>query len=973
MGLLATAAASIAGWFLFWQPSVRAERHLELARVQFEQGEFELAEGEAATALLIVPKDGEAALLAARAAEARHEYQKAIAYSKQIAAEDRQRRTEAALLRAKIYRDQLHQLYDAEVAYRDALAAMPENAEANTGLATLLALCGRWREAVPYAIQVVRSGAATDLVVLLAHENGTVSEPGALEAARSAQPSDPLPLVGLAWHAASDEHPVEAVRLLREAVTRKPELDAALAALGTQLLDANCQSELIGWYASLPDVAKRLPETWLVLARLAENRGERRGAIRAYLEASRVAPESRTAIAALARLLAVEGDREHAEQFSTRLDALQRLETAQNRVLHSNDFSSITPLLELSAAYEQVGRLWEAFGWCRMAVHVSAFDGPARTRLDSLRKQTEGLSLRLTIDAANIALSMDVSRYPIPQMRDSSKTDHRDDLALTAVSFRDDAQDVNLQFQYFNGTSGAPSKRMFEFTGGGIGVLDIDRDGFADVYFTQGQEWPPGGDQTAYGDQLYRNQDGKRFADASDAAGIAEDRFGQGVTVGDYDGDGFPDVYVGNIGANRLLRNQGDGTFADVTETANVAGQEWTTSCVLADLDGDGLGDIYAASYVTGDDVFERVCRDGTALRMCMPYDFVGQRDRLWTNNGDGTFADSASSLLADSPDGKGLGVAVWDASGNGRLSLLVANDTTPNNFYEPGASSAGSLRLSDDAVASGLALNVDGKATGSMGVALGDVDDDGRLDVFITNFLAEPNTFYSSSEPGFFDDRTREVRLHAPSIDVLGFGTQFLDADLDGRPELFVANGHIDDLRDTGRPYDMPAQIFRWSGHEFRQSPDTELGEYFQKRWLGRAVARIDWNRDGRDDLLVGHLYRDSALLTNTTASTGRFVQLSLTGTQSNRDAIGTTVTAIRNGVSKTFQLTAGDGYQASNERRITIGTGDDDRIDELVVRWPSGRKQSFADVPTSSFAQLVEGHRLLTSERASDAKPSE
>jgi hypothetical protein len=244
-------------------------------------------------------------------------------------------------------------------------------------------------------------------------------------------------------------------------------------------------------------------------------------------------------------------------------------------------------------------------------------------------------------------------------------------------------------------------------------------------------------------------------------------------------------------------------------------------------------------------------------------------------------------------------------------------------------------------------------------------VNGDGLLDVHITNFLAEPSTFYLAVGPGQFDDRTRETGLYGPSLDVLGFGTQFIDVDNDGILELFVANGHIDDLSRFGRPYRMPAQMFHWDGRRFSLVSPEELGPYFQEKWLGRPVARIDWNRDGREDLVIGHLEDDTVLLTNTTEAAGRYLSLRLIGVNSSRDAIGTTVVARIGERSLTRQLTAGDGYQSSNERRLIFGLGDARQVDELIVRWPSGTEQRFLNVPASQEACLVEGRPPLTIHR--------
>jgi hypothetical protein len=273
--------------------------------------------------------------------------------------------------------------------------------------------------------------------------------------------------------------------------------------------------------------------------------------------------------------------------------------------------------------------------------------------------------------------------------------------------------------------------------------------------------------------------------------------------------------------------------------------------------------------------------------------------------------------------------------------------------------------------VLAGLALNGDGKAEGCMGIALGDVNEDGRIDPLITNFLNESNTLYVSDGAGVYADRTRAMGLYPPSIDVLGFGTQFLDANLDGQLELFVANGHVDDLRHQGHPYQMPPQLFRRSGKQFVEVPAAKLGPYFQRPWLGRAVARLDWNRDGREDLVVGHLHEPSSLLTNTTGPGGRSLTIRLVGVASNRDAIGTTVQAEMRDRQIIRQLTTGDGYQASNARQLVLGTGEAPQIDRLTVRWPSGMEQQFEDVAVPGEVLIVEGQPLRRYARHAASAP--
>jgi len=566
--------------------------------------------------------------------------------------------------------------------------------------------------------------------------------------------------------------------------------------------------------------------------------------------------------------------------------------------------------------------------------------------------------------AAVIAMSLRFARTPAPRVERPAPEQGRaaPSTAEPKSPVRFETADAGIDFRDFNSPDPAtPGARMFEFTGGGVGAFDYDADGRPDLHFTQGCRWPPDPDQREHLDRLFRNL-GDRFIDVTDSANLVEPGFSQGPACGDFDGDGFADLYVANIGPNRLFRNNGDGTFTDVTAPSGLSAgplaDAWTASAAVADFNRDGLPDLFDVTYVEGDDVYDRICDHDGVPRVCSPTVFHGQPDRLLLNRGDGTFTDVSTIAGIDAPDGTGLGILVADFDDSGRLSVFVANDERPNHFYGNETPTPGDLpSFRECAVETGLAFDRNGHALACMGVAAGDADADGRLDLFVTNYVDEFNTLYRRRPDGTFEDDTRPAGLAEPSLKMLGFGTQFLDADLDGHEDLVVANGHIDDFTHAGYAYRMRPQFFHNLGGRFTEVPADATGPYFSRELLGRGLARLDWNGDGRDDFAVSHLDDPAALLTNVSEPAGKSASFCLVATRSARDAIGTIVTVRAAGRSVVKQLTAGDGYAASNERKLIFGLGDADGVDSVAVRWPSGATETFSASADGTEWLIVEG----------------
>jgi len=892
-------------------------------------------------------------------------------------------------------------LRGAEAEYRRLLAQVPDHPQGNYQLATLLGLCGRRQEAIEPIIRLIGQGKAEDLLLLVARDQGVVDDRATLERGARREPPDPLALLGQAWHAGDrGEHP-QSLALLRRAIEIAPELAPLHAALGRELAAAELLDELPAWNRQLPPGAEEFAETWLARARWAEHTEQAAASIRCYLEAARRSPELKVITARLGQAIAATEDADRAAAFAQYSSKLLRLSEVQDRIFFASQPSNLQGLQELVARYEDLGRYWEASAWLQLGVELDPQSAALRQQGAQLQSLAARHRQHLVDPGATPAGQIVLDRYPLPRWdiaagdlpkaptegapTEGAPTEGVSSSAELRLAIW--TEEGGFPFRYFNGTDGPPERKMYEFPGGGIGVLDYDLDGWPDVVCSQGCAWPArfrddrstGVPQPA--DRLLRNIEGRSWREVPGAAfAEAPVQFGQGVAIGDLNADGFPDIYVANAGGpNRLYRNNGDGTFTDWTEDAGlpaaeetadggVAAGSWTTSCLIADLSGDGLADLFDVNYVMGRDLFQRVCADEQGHpAICMPFDFDAQGDVLWINDGEGGFTQESLARGIIDTTGKGLGVVAVDLDRSGRLSVLVANDTTANQLWVPVAGADGELRFVDSGVVAGVAYNGAGKAEGCMGIAVTDLDGNGHEDFFLTNFLYETNTLYLSRGGGVYQDATKRMGFAEPSLNVLGFGTQFLDLDLDGTMELFVANGHIDDLRRRDRPYRMPPQLYQRRGDRYQWVREPALGDYFNQLWLGRAAARLDFNRDGRPDLLVGHLEDPTHLLVNETKTTNHYLRVRLVGVRSPREPIGARVT-LRTGPRTgkesardqppTQQLVAGDGYQCSNERVLHFGLGSEPLpLEGAEVRWPSGRVESFSLPGIDDEFLLIEG----------------
>ena len=504
--------------------------------------------------------------------------------------------------------------------------------------------------------------------------------------------------------------------------------------------------------------------------------------------------------------------------------------------------------------------------------------------------------------------------------------------------------------------------RLIESSGSGIAVIDYDGDGWMDLVIGRGGELPGDRDPLDNACRLYRNRGDGTFEDVTERAGLRFAPFAQGMAVGDFDADGHPDLFIAGFERSALFRNTGRGGFEDVTETAGVAGEGWASSCAFADLDGDGYLDLYVTRYLGGtvDHLGRPTVRCPTATQgmgerygYCPPHAHTALSDLVYRNNGDGTFTDVSEASGIGEETSPGLAVAILDVDNDGLLDIYVANDMRPNHWWR----NLGDFRFQESAKPAGLAYGQGGESHAGMGVAVGDYDGDGMIDLMVTNFQDEPNDLYRQVAPGVFTLGTEEAGLKRPSRRVLGFGIAFLDADNSGHLDLVVANGHLNDFRSDGTPYQQAPQLFRNVGGGRFVDFSDEAGRYFRTKTLARAVALADFDNDGDIDIVVTHLDRPPALLRNDSRPRGHFLGLELAGDSPSGTAIGAVIRVACGDRVSSHTLYAGGSYLTSSDPRLLVGLGEHERVDRLTIRWPGGAEQTFEGLDADHYYRIVEG----------------
>ncbi|SMP66849.1 Repeat domain-containing protein [Neorhodopirellula lusitana] len=818
------------------------------------------------------------------------------------------------------------------------------------------------------------------LLLALSETDSRTESPDAFIEMAKRHPRDKRPLVASGRVQFDQGHLDEAADAFTQSLQHHPDYVPSLALLARVLVDAGRDSELAALIRSSPVELKQSPTYWLAVGDWCRNHEQPRPAIRAYWEAARRSPDHREAWHKLSLTVkqGVQKDTgfpaELAETIAKRSQLLSRFSQLKAEFVKTGKTSSAIAV-NIAKTLQMLEQPWEAEAWASIAITLSPeADLLAKRTRDAivaeLKKNTPWFPNQ-TLDKLNATLSC----FPLPDLGDHAfkqpDINIGADIAGTSrarFANLDNKANIKLTNQAnargldFFGRTGddldRPGVKHYQILGCGGGTIDYDLDGWSDLYLAAAGGTPT--QRNSASNSLWRNIGGT-FIDVCGSSSTMDTGFSQGIAVGDVNEDGFPDLLVMNYGPNTLLINNGDGTFSDVSDQLDqdTMQTDWSSSGAIADLDGDGLADLTILTYGVGKDPVTRECRHESTniARACSPLVFPGAADHFMKGSNDGNFIDQTTQSSAPSVLGRGLGLTVGSFDPNQGVDVFIANDLTSNHYWT--RSTSGGFRFDESAIPRGLGSDDRSPAQGSMGIATGDFDGDGDADVYVTNFHGEANTYHEQTDAELWQDKTIGQDLFAPTLPLVGFGTEAIDLDNNGFSELVVSNGHVDQYpSDKSAPYAQPMQVFqRQSNGRFRSIGHTIEGSYLNQNHIGRALWTIDANRDGLTDLVVTHQSEPVALLMNETQPSGCWVEVKLVGRECSRDAIGATIQVRTPDRTWTAFQTTGDGYLCSNEQILRVGLGDGVGHCSITVNWPNGQTQVFSELAVQSNYLLTQG----------------
>ena len=737
-----------------------------------------------------------------------------------------------------------------------------------------------------------------------------------------------------------------------------PESAAIAAFHGRLLAEMGETEQLTKWLASVPSDVSGHAEYWFAIGSWLVVQQRDREAVRAFGEAIRLDPTDRKSLtslaAALDRLGSVDQAR-HVQQTVGSLDQILRLSTIANA----------EQSIWIADQLQKLVRPWESLAWYRHAVEmqgaVPQFVDDFQRRREKIQAwQNKGSRDQLRDARLKATIGFDITSFPLPDWKQHSSLAAADEdrKPMSPLRFDDVAESVGITTTF---TSDYPENGqdffLYQANGGGIAVIDFDLDGQCDLYFAQS-----GGDpqvqNSSQPNQLYRQVSNGRFTDISRLSRTEDRGFSQGVCSADLDQDGFPDLVVANIGRDSLYINQGDGTFRQQSDWIDDPIDSWTSSIAVGDLNGDSLPDLIEVNYLNDPNIFKRPCHG--QHHECAPQRFKSAKNRMLVGSGDGRLVPWNQIPDSSIVPSYGMGIVIANFDRRAGNDVFISNDGNLNSFWKSKPADDKSFLLIECASIHGCSVGRSGYSQACMGIASGDFDRNGLIDLLVTNFYDEPVNLYLQNSSQFFVDEALSRGLATPSLKVLGFGTQAADFDNDGWQDAAVLTGHIYTATYAGIPYRMLAQLFRGQETGFSLEDPNGIGKYWQREQLGRTLALLDFDRDGRMDLVANHLDQPIAMLRNDSKSKN-WLQLELVGTGSERAAVGASVVVSADGQNWTAWRTSGDGYMCTNEPVIHLGLGDITSIEKIEIEWHTGSQQTFYDLKPNQRYLAIEGDASL------------
>jgi predicted Zn-dependent protease len=740
----------------------------------------------------------------------------------------------------------------------------------------------------------------------------------------------------------------EARQLLEDLQIKSPKSTPIAAFAGRVFVHRQDDAEVLKWLASTPSGIEQEPEYWAAIGNWNQQQEKHEIAIRCLTEAVLRDDTDRHSFLALARSLKAIGRTADAARVMERYRLLDRVAFIASEINRTSE-----QMLQVVQLLVKLRRTAEARAWNKLAQRSAQ-----QINISELPE--------IGHDEHWASCGLNKSDWPLPDFSrlgarpsipEKKEFQRGEDIVLTNV-----AELAELNMEYMPGPPGTNLNQllMHQTIGGGIATLDYDLDGWPDLHFTQGSG-TPFENSGSESDQLFRNYQGEAFSKVAQNAGIAHRGFGQGATSADLNQDGFPDLVIANIGRNIIYINNGDGTFSDLDQESMRSDNRWTTSIACGDLTGDNLPDLVEINYINDATVLTAKCSIPGGNGHCNPQRFRAATDQLLCNTADGKLVPLLTSDPI--PPGYGFSALITNIDNQFGNDLFIANDTDPNHFWQSQKTenSDHRFRLTQRATLLGCASGLLGNPESCMGVATGDFDRNGALDFHVTNYTEESSDLYLQKKSGIFSNDFIRLGLEPATAPMVGWGTQASDLNSDGWLDLVILNGHLYSALSDGTPYRMPPQIFSGSPSGFSlATTESSHDSFWTTDALGRTLATLDWNADGKMDLVAYNMDMPVALLENQSA-TGNWLQLELIGTTSERDAVGAKVSVECSGENWNRWVTSGDGFQCKNEPLLHIGLGRSTAPCHVEVTWPSGNKQTYDNIDPNQRYLMIEGNANL------------